>query len=245
MAGDRRHGAKLLAEIEPAIGGFEIGVAKVDQRHDVIMADGLNCLGHLGRRLTILAGFGGEDILKRDPHAIALAEFRQLEKRFPLAAVGIGPLGDLVGTQGTTMLNEDARADAIAQDGQRLGCIYLVAARYRVHEIGRNKTVHRVTEVEFFGEGHEPLSALLDDATACDQIKARCGDFNGVAANFGKRTKIAFECGQFTVVRAGVEAGSNKIAHVIISRGKEGHASSGCRTARRAVSNRSGRSILT
>lgn len=78
MAGNRRHGTKLFAKIEPAIGGFEIGVAEVDQRHDVIMADGLNGLGHLGRRLTILAGFGGEDILKRDPHAIGLAEFRQL-----------------------------------------------------------------------------------------------------------------------------------------------------------------------
>lgn len=37
------------------------------------------------------------------------------------------------------MLNEDARADAIAQDGQRLGCIYLVAARYRVHEIDETR----------------------------------------------------------------------------------------------------------
>lgn len=114
MAGNRRHSAKLIAEIETTIGGFEIGMAEVDQRNEIVVTDSLHGRCHLGRRLAILAWFGGEDILKGDAHAIGPAELRQFEKRFPLAAVGIGPFGDLVGTQRAAMLDENARTDTVA-----------------------------------------------------------------------------------------------------------------------------------
>lgn len=149
-----------------------------------------------------MAGLGGEDILKGDTHAIGPAELRQFEKRFPLAAVGIGPFGDLVGTQGAAVLDEDACADTVTENGKRLGRIDLVTACHRVHEIRRDETVHGVAEVELLCERHETVGALLDDPAASDHIEACCGDFHGVAANFGKRAKIAFKGGQFAIVRA-------------------------------------------
>lgn len=190
-------------------------------------------------------GLGGEDILKRDTYAVGLAEFRKLKKRFPLTGIGIGTFGDLVRTQRTAMLNENAGTDAVTEDGQRLGGIDLVTAGHRIHEIGGHQPVHGVAEIELFRERHEPFGALLDDAAACDQIEAGHSQFNGVAANIGQCAQIVFKGGQFAVVRAGVKTGTNKIAHVVISRGKEVYASSGSRAARRTVSKRSGRSTLT
>lgn len=182
-------------------------------------------------------------MFSRNTHAIGLAEFRQFEKRFPLTGIGIGPFGNLVGTQRAAMLNEDTRTDTIAENGERLGGIDLVTTCHRIHEIGRHQTMHGVAEAKLLCQRHETLGALLDDAAAGDQVEACHRNLNGIAADIGKRVQIAFECGQFAVVRAGIEAGTYKIAHVVISRAKK--VIRGRATAQRVVphGNRSGRSI--
>ena len=148
VAGDRRHGAHLLAEVEAAIGRFDIGMAEVDQRDDVGVVDRLDRLGDLGRRLAVLAGLGGEDVLERDAHAIGLGELGELEQRFALAQVGGGAVEDLVGAQVAAVLDEDAGVDPVADLDQGLCGVELVAAGGRVHEVGRDEAVDGVAEVE-------------------------------------------------------------------------------------------------
>ena len=79
--------------------------------------------------------------------------------------------------------------------------------------------MHGVAEVELFRERHETVGTLFDDAATGDHVEAGRGDFHRVAANLGQRAQIAFKGGQFAVVRAGVETGTNQIAHVFISTG--------------------------
>ncbi|KVK40523.1 hypothetical protein L907_13060 [Agrobacterium sp. C13] len=81
--------------------------------------------------------------------------------------------------------------------------------------------MYGVAEVELLCERHETVGALFDDPAAGDHVEACCGDFHGIAANFGKRAQIVFEGGQFAIIRAGVEAGTYKIAHFVISRARK------------------------
>ncbi len=136
MTGDRRHGTKLFTEVQATISGFEICMAEVDQRHDIVVADSLNGRCHLSRCLAVLAGFGGEDIFERNPHTIGPAEFREFEKRVAFTMIGLCPLGDLVSAQRAAMLDNNTRTDAVTENGKRLRGIDLVAAGHRIHEVG-------------------------------------------------------------------------------------------------------------
>lgn len=63
-----RHGPQLLAEVQAAVGGFNIGVSEIDERHQVGMADRLHRLRHLSRALPALTRFHGEEVLEGDAH---------------------------------------------------------------------------------------------------------------------------------------------------------------------------------
>ena len=216
VAGNRRHGAKLLAEIETAIGGFDIGMAEIDQRHQMFMADRLHGCGDFGRGLAILAGFGGEDVFKGDAHAMRSGEFGEFKQCLALALVGLGPVENLAWAKFAAMLDKNAGAQPVADFDQRLGRLKLETAGGRVHEVGRNEAVHSVTEIELLRERHEAIGAVLNDTATGNEIEAGYAQFDRIAADVCQRTQIAFQRMKFTVVRTNVKPCSDKIAHNVL-----------------------------
>ena len=152
MSRHRGHRTELLAEVQAAIAGFDVGLAEVDQRHKVRITDSRHGLGNLRRRLPVLTGLGRKDILEGDAHLIAARELGELKQRFALTSIGVRPLEQLVRAKMATMLDDDSRADAIAHFHQRLGSIDLVADGGRVHEVGRHQAVNGIAEGKVCGQ---------------------------------------------------------------------------------------------
>src|SRR5690606_565041 len=133
VAGNRRHGTKLLAEIKAAIRGLDVSVAEVDQADKVRVVHGLYGSSGFGRGLAVRARLCGEDVLECDAYAVGLTELGQLVKRLTLALVCRGTIEDLVGAKIAAVLNENTGADPVADFSKRLGGIKLIAAGGRVH----------------------------------------------------------------------------------------------------------------
>lgn len=101
-----RSGPQLLAEVQAPMGGFNIGVAEIDERHQVGMADRLHSLRRLRRALPALTRFHGEEVLEGDAHTGRFAELGKLEQRFAFASLCSGTIEKLVGAKMPAMLDK-------------------------------------------------------------------------------------------------------------------------------------------
>lgn len=66
---------------------------------------------------------------------VGFAELGKLEQRFVFASLCSGTIEKLVGAKMPTMLDKHARIDPVAEFDQGLGCMDLVTADRRIHEI--------------------------------------------------------------------------------------------------------------
>src|SRR5690606_4902200 len=180
MPGNRRHGSQLRATIETPKGGLDIGVSEIDERHDVRMIESADGVSHFGRCLTILSRLRREDIFQRDANTIGSCKFSQLKKGFPFALISTCTVENLISAQIAAMLDEDTRIDPVTKFHECLGRIKLIAARGGVHEVGRDKSMDCVAELELAGHGHQTLGTILDDTAARNEIDRCQSEFNRI-----------------------------------------------------------------